>query len=257
MGVLDELKKEAQQVRAKVDEAKTSTEVKSEKKRREIEPKLKALYKYFKEFADHLNVVDPDVTGDYLLEGLGTLTNLRQREYKITTDDPEAVEKFTFHWVCSREGRQEFKVGNPVTAEMHRESLWNMNLRFNKRDLQDGAGAVFVVEAYVPVSFEFEADYERGLVRLKLKNLGALGVINHLYEPERVTGELMDELAKCVLRRPNRFDELSGNTLSDTTRQRIKEQLEQERIQRDTELRGRGGAKSKTLLGGRLFGRKT
>ena len=259
MGVLDELKKEALEVRAKVDEEKSSTVVKSEHKRREIEPKMKALYKYFKEFADHLGVVNPDVSGDYLLEGLGTLTGLRQREYKITTDDPESVQKFTFHWVCSRDGRHEFKVPNPVTAEMHRETLWNMNLRFNKRDLQDGAGAVFVVDAFVPVSFEFEADYERGLVRLKLKNLGALGVMNHMYEPERVTGELMDELAKCVLRRPNRFDELCGNTLSDTTRQRIKEQLEQERIQRDTELRGEAG-KSKTLLRGRLkgslFGRK-
>ncbi len=128
-----------------------------------------------------------------------------------------------------------------------------MNLRFNKRDLQKDAGAVFVVEAYVPVSFEFEADPTKNVISLKLKNLGALGVVNHAYSPDKVNVELMDELAKCVLRRPNRFDELNGEKMSDTLRQRLRENVEKEREQRNTELQ----SSATQRLKGSLFRRKS
>lgn len=267
MGLLDELKSEAQELKAKEDDGQVPTQANAkpdgdaEQARRMLAPKMKALYNYFKEFNEHLNVVSPDVTGDYLLEGLGTLNNLRQGDYKLATDDPKSIQKFTFHWSCSGSGRQEFKITNPILAEKHRETLWNLNLRFNKRDLQSGAGAVFVVEAFVPVSFEFEADPVKNVISLKLKNLGALGVVTHFYSPDKVNAELMDELAKCVLRRPNRFDELNGEKMSDTLRQQLRENLEKERERRNTELHVAGGEAQKSSvtqrLKGSLFRRKS
>lgn len=267
MGLLDELKNQAQELKAKEDDGQDPTQADAkpdgdaEQARRMLGPKMKALYNYFKEFNEHLNVVSPDVSGDYLLEGLGTLSNLRQGDYKLATDDPKSIQKFTFHWSCSGSGRQEFKVTNPILAEKHRENLWNLNLRFNKRDLQRGAGAVFVVEAFVPVSFEFEADPVKNVISLKLKNLGALGVVTHFYSPDKVNAELMDELAKCVLRRPNRFDELNGEKMSDTLRQQLRENLEKEREQRNTELHVAGGGAQKSSvtqrLKGSLFRRKS
>lgn len=237
MGLLDDLKQEAEELKSKEDEsAPEDTQAEMERARRLLEPKMKALYKYFTEFCEHLNVVTPDVSGDYLLEGLGTLSNLHQGDYKLATEDPNSIQKFTFHWSCAGRGSKEFKVSNPIIAEKHRETLWNLNLKFNKRDLQNGAGAVFVVEAFVPVSCEFETDPVKNVIRMKLKNLGALGIINHAYPPDKINEELMDEFAKLVLRRPNRFDELSGEKMSDTLRQRIREGVEQERERRNTEL---------------------
>jgi hypothetical protein len=261
MGLLDELKQEAESLKTRDDEDIQETpQMDVEAVRRQLEPKMKALYKYFTEFCEHLNVVTPDVSGDYLLEGLGTLSNLRQGDYKLATDEPNSIQKFTFHWSCSRQGRQEFKIDNPIIAEKHRETLWNYNLKFNKRDLQNGAGAVFVVEAFVPVTCEFESDPDKNVIRMKLKNLGALGIVNHAYPPDKVNEELMDEFAKLVLRRPNRFDELSGEKMSDTLRQRIRESVEKEREQRNTELHiaETGGQQSSVTqrLKGSLFRRK-
>ena len=124
MGVLDELKQEVEDRKAKEGESQDTTQADTELVRRKLVPKMKALYNYFKEFHEHLQVVSPDVTGDYVLEGLGTLTNLRQSDYKLATDDPKSILKFVFHWSCSRSGRQEFKVENPILAEKHRENLW-------------------------------------------------------------------------------------------------------------------------------------
>ena len=253
MGLLDELKQEAQSKKARDGDDQDTTQADTERALRQLEPKMKALYKYFNEFTEHLKVVSPEVTGDYLLEGLGTLTKLQQGEYNLTTDDPKSIQKFTFHWTCSRPGRQEFKIDNPIIAEKHRETLWNYNLKFNKRDLQNGAGSVFVVDAYVPVSCEFEADAEKKVIRLKLKNLGALGIISHTYPPDKVNEEFMDEFAKCVLRRPNRFDELSGEKMSDTLRQRIRENVKKEREQRNTELHmGKAGDPNRSSVTQRL-----
>jgi hypothetical protein len=256
MGLLDELKQEAQDLQSKDGDAPETGQMgqDADRARRQLLAKMQAVYKYFKEFNDHLNVVSPDVSGDYLLEGLGTLANLRQCDYKLATDDPKTIQKFTFHWACARKGRQEFKVENPILAEKHRENLWNQNLRFNKRDLQKGAGVVFVVDTYVPVSFEFEADPIRNVISLKLKNLGTLGTVTHTYQPDKVNAELMDELAKCVLRRPNNFDELNGEKMSDTLRQQIRERLESERVQRNTELHGGGGGERKSSVTQRLTG---
>ena len=256
MGLLDDLKQEAAQVKAKEVDAPEAVQADADvdRARRILAAKMQALYKYFNEFNEHLNVVSPDVSGDYLLEGLGTLTNLSQGDYKLATDDPKSIQKFTFHWACERQGRHEFKVGNPIIAEKHREHLWNQNLRFNKRDLQNGAGAVFVIEAYVPVSFEFESDPVKNIISLKLKNLGTLGTVTHTYASDKVNAELMDELAKCVLRRPNRFDELNGEKMSDTLRQRLRENVEKEREQRNTELHVSGSGEPKSSMTQRLKG---
>ena len=62
------------------------------------------------------------------------------------------------------------------------------------------------------------------------------------------------QLAKCVLRRPNRFDELNGEKMSDTLRQRLRENVEKEREARNTELHG--GSSVTQRLKGSLFRRK-
>ena len=71
----------------------------------------------------------------------------------------------------------------------------------------------------------------------------------------------MDELAKCVLLRPNRFDELNSERISDTLRQRLRENVEKEREQRNTELHIAAGGHEKSSvtqrLKGSLFGRKS
>ena len=116
---------------------------------------------------------------------------------------------------------------------------------------------MFVVDAYVPVSFEFEADPVKNVISLKLKNLGTLGTVTHTYSSDKVNAELMDELAKCVLRRANRFDELNGEKMSDTLRQRLRENLEKEREKRHTELHGESKSSMTQRLKGSLFRRKS
>ena len=123
MGVLDELKKEAEKAKAREEEEKSTTQVRRDEIRRELMPRMKAVHKYFREFTDHLNIVAPKAKIDYELEGLGTLKSMTQSDFKLAVENPEIVketgevDKFTFHFTYSRDGQHEFKVAGQIAAE--------------------------------------------------------------------------------------------------------------------------------------------
>ncbi len=51
--------------------------------------------------------------------------------------------------------------------------------------------------------------------------------------PDQFDMELLEELGKMVLHEPNRFDELTGNTITNTQRMAIRKQLEEaERVRK-------------------------
>ena len=86
------------------------------------------------------------------------------------------------------------------------------------------------------VTCDFVADFERAAIVLKVKNLKVLGTLTNNFNPEKLDQEFMDEFGKCVLDKPNRYDELTGNTISDTTRMRLREQIAAARKGKSAEL---------------------
>jgi len=251
MGVLDELKKEAEAARAREEREKSSTEQERIALERKLLTRLDDLYHYFKEFHGTVSEVNPDIAVNMDVEGFGTLEGLKQGEYKIATDDPEDVRKFMFHFKLIGEGRRELKFANRALAQKQKEYMWNANLRFQVRDTS-GGGSTIVFDPVVPVSFEFAADVEKQAVRLRVKNMPRLGPYTYNYAPEQVNGEFMDEVAKYILRKESRFDELSGNTLSEETRMKLRQQLQEKPApaaedQEEKEKKGLG-SKFKSVL---------
>ena len=82
--------------------------------------------------------------------------------------------------------------------------MWSCNLRFTSKVTADGDG-VFFVDAYVPITFEFESDYENAKINIRIRNLDSLGSDRVTFEPHRINDELMEEMAKMIVRKDNRF----------------------------------------------------
>lgn len=255
MGVLDELKQEAEKAQAEREKEQSAEVTQKAELERKLVTRVDDLYSYFKEFQKQLSVVDPQVTGDFNVQDLCKLTNLKQGEYKLATDDVSSVRKFTFHYTCTGSGVREIKLPSRVIAEQKKEYLWACNLKFKLKD-QAGGRCSILMEAFVPVSFEFEADLEKAAVRLRVKNKPMLGVSNYSYSADQINSDFMDEVAKYILDKSNRFDELSGNTMPEDTLIRLRAQLA-----------GKGGGKSKEkvaeksglkeILTKPLFGKKS
>jgi len=235
MTLLDDLKRQAQDIQAKQDGDATDTVQRRELTRKAIRPKLRTLYKYFHELTEQLAIVLPDVRVYYDVDGFGRLADLQQCEYRISTENPQTLSKFTFQLACRGEGELSLTVDGRDASQAQKEYLWGHGLHFASKLKADGSG-VFRLAPVVPVVFEFAADEERAAVRMRMRNLNHLGVTTHHMNPSTITPEFIEELGKSVLRQPSRFDELAGNAISDETRRRLRQQVaEIERAQKRLE----------------------
>jgi len=224
MSLLDDLKKEAEEKKAQEAAEKTSTTAQRDYILGTLQPKMKEVFKYFKELMDQLNVVKPDVLRTYELKGYGKLEDLQQVKYRVWTDHPETLESFSIQIDCRGEGEIEFQKSSKEMAEQQREYMWSHNLKFKAKLGGSGVGT-FYLEPYVPLGFEFTMDTEKAAVRMRVKNLDALGSSIFILSPEAVNAEFLDELGKTMLGQESRFKELTGSTVSDDVRQKLREQL--------------------------------
>jgi len=252
MSLLNEIKKEAQTVKLKQARQHMTDHERSEAVHQALGPKMRSMYTYLKELFDNLKVVDPDIRCGYDVKLHGRFDGLRQGEYRVTAPDTRALDCFSLHFVCRSEGAVRLPVRGLSACEQHREYLWSHNLRFTSKLLADGTG-VFTVEKVVPVTLEFRANVERGGIALTVKNLDLLGTNKVFLTIDQATDELMEELAKCLLRKENRFNELCGNTLSREMREQLRRRLTgddvaRERKQTEQASRKPVGGKKKGLL---------
>ena len=91
------------------------------------------------------------------------------------------------------------------------------------------------MDAYIPVTFEFEADFDTGKVAMRARNVETLGSTRAVFGPNQLDAEFMDELVKRLVRKPNRFQEISGNFISEETRMRLRQQLAHDQYKRQIE----------------------
>jgi len=250
MGILDDLKKQADGVRAR--EARDRRQARAEEDVFEslLQPCMKKLYAYLEEFVRSANVVKPSVVASYEVTGFGVLRDLRQGEYRLSAEDPETLRCFSLEFTCRGPGTIEFQKETKIAADRQREYLSAHGLSYDWKIRTDGRG-LFQLRALVPVSFEFAADADQAAVTLHIRNLDALGVTNFHLAPDTVNDEFLDELGKCILRQPNRMAELSGNTISDEARQRLRDRLAEAERRRQAELAAsaeKEGGKKKSLL---------
>lgn len=235
MGFLDELKQEAEAVKAGEERQRTEAQERDHVFRTLLEPVMQRIYAYLNQVVEQLNVVNPEAYVSYDVEGLGRLENLQQGNYKVTADDPENLRSFTLGYLCSREGRIRFEKRGKPASEHQRDYMRSHALEFTYKMGVDGKG-VFALQPMVPVGFTFEADTDNKAIRLRVRNLDTLGVCHYSLKPERIDEAWLEELGKRVARRPSRFDELIGNVLPDEARRRLQRELEQIRLQRAREL---------------------
>jgi hypothetical protein len=269
MSFLDDLKKQAEEVKAQKAAATDTSEQRNERALASVRPRLQALYNYLKDACEQLTIVDPDVHVSYDVRGFGKLGPLRQSGYKVSSENPRKADRFTLNFVCKQPERIKFQVEGKERATQQKEFLWSCNLRFTSKVTADGSG-VFFMDAYIPVSFEFEANQDTARINMCMRNVESLGSSRVAFEPGQIDENFMNELGKLMVRESNQFQELIGNTVSEETKMRLRQQIAHDQYMRQVEAASGGGklgaadadkagaaaskAKKKSLLKS-LFGR--
>jgi hypothetical protein len=260
VGVLDELKKEAEAVAADKARASAARAQALASARQKIDPRMRKAFEYFEQLKQHLEVVNRKIVASYDIRGVGRVGGLVQGRYSVSAPNPDSLDKFVFRCVCAKSGVMQIKQDDTASVAAYRDYLRENGLKAKMRDTGRGS-ALFTLEAQIPVVVEFTANYERFSIRLRVRNLTTMGVARYTLKVEELEAKLLDEVAKAILRTENRFDEIVGSDLSKTGKIRLKKKIRSAMRQKELDDRAaeRKAKKEQTLakrFSRTLFGRK-
>ena len=199
------------------------------------QPAMRALHEYLQQLANHLNNATADQAFAYDIEGYGSLSALKQNKFVVSVDDENLIQTCVLRYCCSRPLGVEFYQPNKEAGERQQQYLWKHKLRFSSRKMTDERW-LFELESYVPVTFEFIVNAGRQIIQLKVTNQDSLGTVGYSYHTDDINPLYLDELAKYLMHKRSRFHELSGDVVPDDTLAKLRQQVEQRKLEREAEL---------------------
>lgn len=231
MGYLDDLKKQAQGIR-KEQQDPPPQEHHQAAVERALQLSLRLIYGYLVELVEHLNVVKPEVSVSYEIEGYGRIADLRQDNYTLQIDDRRLIGSITLSFTCGHpEPRPRVMRAPDRSAFMkQRDYLLRHGLTFDSKLAVSGEGTL-LVEPMITVSLRFSPDPKARRIRFDIKNLSCLGQESYLIDPIRLNRQHLDGIAGLVLRKPDSLEKLTGPLITDDAKMRIRQALVEERKQ--------------------------
>jgi len=221
MGLLDELKQQADSLREK----QQVTQAELNQNLVLTHTKLSVALHYWVELFSSLNVIKPVVSRYYYLEGGVTqLENLLQCDYnvngkRLTVDHKDYIEAIVLRFRCAADKQQITieKQSDPMVKRL-RDHLWQNNLRFDVKEIRNERGyierGIFTINCEVPVIITLVGDLENAQIKIIAKNLEKLGEYSYRYDFDEFGKEVLEELAKAIIAKPNNFRSLGKYQMS-------------------------------------------
>ena len=213
MGLLDDLKKEAETL--KNQEAVKTQSIKANSAA--VDRALRKTFQYMSELFKQLNVVKPPCTLVYDLLTVGKIDGLVQSDYRIEfrtsqRDNSEHYENVTINFKRGKPDQLSVK-REAEQIERFRDLLWQNNMRFTsepfKNDRRVTTHEVFKINCEVICGADVVGDYDNGVIRFKLKNVEDFGPTTYTLEPDTITDKALEELAKLFIGKDSSFKDLN------------------------------------------------
>lgn len=237
MGILDDLKKEADKLKAEQKteqgEAARLEDVYKQKGR----PHMKDIAGYLYEMIEQLKVVKLDVRADYDIPGIGLVKDLVQDDYRVIMDSKKSPRKVALQFICTTPTPGKYQVLSMPKADELRHFLQQQQIQFTEWGIRGHhdklAGARFECQIQVRVKLVFTVDVEHERISLTTTNRHGLTMKNSHYGFAGINGKWMDELGHYILRKTEQLGTLD---LTEDARQDIRDKVKQEQMQRAQEL---------------------
>ncbi len=211
MGLLDDLKRQADSLRQK----QQVTQEEISQNLLLAHAKLKDALHYLIELFNSLNVIKPVVPRYYYLEGgVSKLEDLLQCDYnvngrRLTLDHKDYIEAIVLRFRCIADDTLILEKESEPMVKRLREHLWANNVKFDLREIRNERGyverGIFTIFCDVPVVVTIAADLENAQIKIVTKNLEKLGEYAYTYDFDEFGPEILEELAKVIIAKPNTF----------------------------------------------------
>ncbi|MBL4762514.1 MAG: hypothetical protein JKY93_07440 [Gammaproteobacteria bacterium] len=230
MSFLDALKEEANSKENKASQSKEEQAKLAAEFAVLLKQQRRTLSVYFRELVETLTRLKPDYVKTYDLQYVGQTKKLLIGDFNIADDTTAGSEDTKFSFTYTGNVSLKIEVGNRKKVHLYKDYLWSHQLRFqciespsSTNDIEHTAR--FTIEPRVPVSLTFTPSMDIGGFKLVMKNEDILDESTHHLSFDMLNKTLLDELAKAVLGKANRFSELTGSVIDEEYKDKLKAQL--------------------------------
>ena len=211
MGLLDDLKKQAELVKTQ----QTSQQSLREENLKRVEEKMRQAFQYLNELLKQLAVLKPVNPGVYALPGIGDLKNLGfaesfidYRRKRINDNDYFDSISFFIRWGSGDTFVVERDM--PAAAQKVRDALFGYRMKFEEEEVKGQRGTAtkwrFTARPSVVTDVTIQAEHDQGGLVITAKNLERMGIIDTFLVPaEEMNEALLEEFAKILLGQPGAF----------------------------------------------------
>lgn len=237
MGLLDDLKKQADDLKAREQQEKERLKKLNDFYQENIHPGMLSIYKYLNEMIEHLNYLNKDIPAQIPLLPNHEKTEVLQKEYNLVIDSIEQTKNISLKFRCTLPQKLEIYLTGKDRILDYNDWLNSYKIRFNRRDTKDDnyelLGSNFIVEGPINCNVSFIGDIENSCVNLLLRNVEYPGIAKHILKPHHLNDEFMDKLGKYLLRENDDFLRLD---MDESAKEQIRKNLEEDQKQREKEL---------------------
>jgi len=210
MGLLDELKQQAESLLV----THRTSEVSQNEKLQASHARMKAALQYWVDFFKALTIVKPVTPRSYYIEGSAQLENLVQCDYdvnsrRITVLHQDYIDSIELRFRCASDASITVEKESEVLVKRLREHLWQHGLKFDLREIRkEGAyieRGIFTIHGDVTVRLTMTADLANSQINLTVRNLERLGEYSYVYDDDEFGAELLEEIGKAILGKPHKL----------------------------------------------------
>ena len=208
MGLLDDLKKQAEMVRSQ----QLSQQSILQESIKLLEAKMHQTFLYLNDLLKQLAVLRPTNPMAYSIPGIGDIQNLEfaesfidYRKKKLFDKDYYDVITFFIKWASPASLSLERDM--PATIQKVRDLLWNFGLKFTEEEIKKPGGGFqkmkFTVPSTVTCDITIAADHDNGRLVVKGKHFLRLGADELRIPADDINEALLEEFAKMLIGQPS------------------------------------------------------
>ena len=237
MGLLDDLKNQADGLRAREQQDEGGSGEKTEYYNTEIHPRMVEVYRFLNEMVKNLNFIKPETIAHYPILPAGEKQPFRQGDYKVTVDSNQQIKDIKLIFKAELAEPVSLQVKGEDDAKKQSEILASYRILCERKDFKDNnyklTHSDFIIKGPVNITVQFIGNVEASSMQLFLNNFEEPGVVKRNLDPKNINQEFLDKLGRYLLREDNKLFALD---ISEKDKQAIREMVERERAKRELEI---------------------
>lgn len=214
MGLLDELKKQAETLKGEHQRSTAESVVLNTKL---TEAKMQQTFQFLHELTKQLNVLRPASPRGFDIETAGRFENLIMDDFFLDYRKKKVGDKDYFDHIILR-----FKHGNDQVMEVTRDQqqlierlrdfLMVANIKFEMTEKKNDRGFILSANFRIPCVVRSEvtvqAKGDLGQLLFKIKNIERINSFELQFPASEVSESMLDEFARYLLGKSNKFKEI-------------------------------------------------